>query len=425
MQVKKIIENYRSKTYNLLRWSEKFTKTDMVYLTKGGFWLTLGQIFSSISGLLLAVAFAHLIPQEIYGNYKYILSLVGILSALSLSGIGVSITQNTARGFEGSLEQGFWENLRWGILVILASLGGFIYYFLNENYTIAYSLLIAGTTYPILQSSSFYGSFLGGKREFKASTIIGIFRSIIPAFLIFLTIIFTQNLIIIITVYSLSHAITALFFYFYTIKKFKPNNKIDEKNINFGKHLSLMGSLGTVADNLESILIFHFFGGAQLAVYTFATALPKQFNFLKKAIQTMALPKLSQKSIPELKKIIPTKIAILFFSLIPVVGAYILSAPYIYKIFFPQYLDSVIYSQILSLYIFLFPSLFYTQALIAHARKKELYIINTVVPIISIILLITLLPIYGIWGAVATSIISKIIHFILIAFIFHKTLFFK
>lgn len=420
MQVKKIIENYRNKTYKFLRWSEKWTKTDMIYLTKGGFWLTLGQIFSSISGLLLAIAFAHLIPQEIYGNYKYILSLVGILSALSLSGIGVSITQNVARGFEGSLEQGFWENLRWGILVILASLGGFIYYFLNENHTIAYSLLIAGATYPILQSSSFYGSFLGGKREFKASTIIGIFRSIIPAFLIFITIIFTQNLLIIITVYSLSHALTALFFYFYTIKKFKPNNKIDERNIHFGKHLSLMGALGTVANNLESILIFHFFGGAQLAVYTFATALPKQFNFLKKAIQTMALPKLSQKSIPELKKIIPAKVTMLFFALIPAVGAFILSAPYIYKIFFPQYLDSVIYSQVLSLYILLFPSLFYTQALIAHAKKSYLYVTGVTLPIIQIISLIILLPVYGIWGAVFSTLILRLSNFIISLFLFNR-----
>lgn len=418
--MKNFIERQKNKTYKFLRWTEKWTKTDMVYFAKGGFWLTIGQFFSSISGLLLAIAFAHLIPKEIYGNYKYILSIIGILSATSLSGIGISITRDVARGFEGSLEKGFWENLRWGIITILASLAGFIYYFLQENYIIAYSLIIAGTTYPILQSASFFGSFLSGKKEFKISTIISIFRSIIPALCIFLTIFLTKNLIIIITVYSLSHTLTALFFYFYTVKKFKPNKLTDKENVNFGKHLSLMGVLGTISDNLESILIFHYLGASQLAIYTFATALPKQFNFLKKMIQTMAFPKMSQKSISELKENIPQKITKMFFALVPVVAGYIFIAPYIYKIFFPQYMESVIYSQVLSLYILLFPSLFFTQTLVAHAKKKHLYVTGVVTPVIQVASLVILVPAYGIWGAVFSTLILRLSNFVISLILFRK-----
>ena len=47
-----MIDKIKNKTYKLLRKSEKYTKTDMVYLTKGGFWLTLGQIISSTSAFL-------------------------------------------------------------------------------------------------------------------------------------------------------------------------------------------------------------------------------------------------------------------------------------------------------------------------------------------------------------------------------------
>ena len=74
-----MIKKIKEKIYNLLRWSEKYTKTDMVYLAHGGFWLSFGQIISSLSSFLLAIAFANLLPKETYGNYKYILSIASIL----------------------------------------------------------------------------------------------------------------------------------------------------------------------------------------------------------------------------------------------------------------------------------------------------------------------------------------------------------
>ena len=57
-----MIQKIRNKAYNVLRWSEKYTKTDMLYLAKGGSWFTVGQVVSSSSVLLLAIAFANLLP---------------------------------------------------------------------------------------------------------------------------------------------------------------------------------------------------------------------------------------------------------------------------------------------------------------------------------------------------------------------------
>jgi len=39
--------------YKKLRLSEKYTRTDMVYIAKGGFWLTFGQSITSILSLIL------------------------------------------------------------------------------------------------------------------------------------------------------------------------------------------------------------------------------------------------------------------------------------------------------------------------------------------------------------------------------------
>ena len=96
------MRNIRYKVKELLLRSEKYTKTDMLYLARGGFWLTLGQGLGIIAGLLLVIGFANLLPKEVYGNYKFILSLGGIIGAFTLTGMSIAVTQAVARGFEGN-----------------------------------------------------------------------------------------------------------------------------------------------------------------------------------------------------------------------------------------------------------------------------------------------------------------------------------
>src|SRR5438105_4073194 len=50
-----------------LRWSEKYTKTDMVYLARGGSLAFAGQGIALLASLTLAVAVSHFVSKEAYG----------------------------------------------------------------------------------------------------------------------------------------------------------------------------------------------------------------------------------------------------------------------------------------------------------------------------------------------------------------------
>jgi O-antigen/teichoic acid export membrane protein len=96
----------------------------------------------------------------------------------------------------------------------------------------------------------------------------------------------------------------------------------------------------------------------------------------------------------------------------------ILALPTIFQLLFPTYLDSVIYAQWLAISLIFIPELLFGQALVAHLQKRSLYIINISSNLLKIILLLILLPVYGIWGAVYTlllylfySMTVKIFHF--------------
>ncbi|TAL48880.1 hypothetical protein EPN83_02895 [Patescibacteria group bacterium] len=399
---------FRKKTYNLLRWSEQFTKTDMVYATKGGFWLTLNQFFYSLFAFLLAIAFANLVSKENFGNYKYILSLASIIGAFSLTGLGNAVMQSVARNFEGILRKSFWMSLRWSLPATAISLVGAFYYLANGNPVLGLSLVAVGLLTPILNSASLYLSFLNGKRDFRRISLYGALKAGFTSVLIFAILILTDRVLPIVLAYFASHTAITLFLYWRTLKVHRPNDNFEQKSISYGKHLSLINILGIIGDKVDSVLLFHFLGGAPLAVYAFATAVPNQVIALFRNIGLLTIPKFAQRDIPSVKKEIHNKSLRLLFVLALTTVAYWLAAKFLYQLFFPQYLESVGFSRFYSLILPISASIFYTSYLEAYMAIKEKYIMVGISNIVRIALMAALVVPFGIVGIISAQIITKL-----------------
>jgi len=392
----------------------------MVYLARGGFWLTLGQVVASASGFLLAIAFANLLPKETYGEYKYILSIVGLLSIPTLSGMSNALIRSVARGYEGSLIPAVRTKIKWGFLGGVAALALAGYYFYNDNTTLTFAFLIAGLFIPFHQAAQVNAALLNGRKLFDQSTKYKIISSIITTGGLIATVFFTQNIILIIISYFIINTISRFVLLAIIIKKFKPNKNTEKDTILLGKHLSFVQVLNTIAGQLDKILIWHFLGAAEVAIYSFALAPPRQIRGLTKKIPPLAMPKLAQKDIPTLKKTLPGKVAKLALIVAAVTIIYITAAPFIYHIFFPEYLDSIKYSQIFALSLIVYAIAPIGTTFTAHARKKSIYLSNTITPLVNIALLLVLLPIYNIWGAIAALLITRYFHAVLTLLLFKK-----
>lgn len=408
--------------YKLLRKSEKYTKTDMVYLAKGGFWLTLGQIVSSIASFLLAIAFANLLPKETYGTYKYILSILAILSITTLPGMGVAITQAVARGYDKSLSSALKLKIRWGLLGALASLGIATYYWLNHNETLSISFLIVAIFLPFMDTFNVYINFLEGKKNFRISTKFRIIIRILATSIMVATLFITNNIFIILLSYLLSYTVLRFIFVKITLNKYVNNTTSDLSAMSYGKHLSLMSILNLIAGQLDKILIFHYLGAAPMAIYAIAMAMPEEIKGVLRNIQSLALPKFAAQPEQEIKKTILSKI-IKFTSLIAVfVVIYILIAPYVFEIFFPQYLESITYSQIFAISLISASANLPLAALQSKKAKKALYIYNACTAILHIILLVVMMYFWGLMGAILAKVIYRYLNFFLIYFIFQKNI---
>jgi O-antigen/teichoic acid export membrane protein len=92
-------------------------------------------------------------------------------------------------------------------------------------------------------------------------------------------------------------------------------------------------------------------------------------------------------------------------------------APFIYKIFFPQYLNSIPYSQIFAISIVFVSSVLPLSALQAKLAKKELYKFNIIRSILQIILIYFLVKYYDLWGAIIARILMDFINLLVLSFL--------
>lgn len=421
------MSDFTPRIISLLRRGEAFFKIDMIYLAKGGSWMTFGQAINMLVGFLVSIAFANLFPKESFGIYKFVLAAVAMIGIFSFVDMGTAITQATARGFGNSLKQGFLANLKWSFGISLAGFVLSIYYYMNGNAILSFSFLLASILSPLIASASLYGAYLLGKKDFRRSAFYGVIRNVAPAAALILAVVFTGNLRVVISIYFLSAALVSLFLYWRTLRTYNGENKKEDPDlVSYGGHLGAMGIIGQVAGNIDKLLLFHYFGATSLAVYAFAIAPVEQLQSGKKILNALILTKLSERPFADLQKSALRRVGLLALYALVLVGIYVPLIPYFYRFFYPQYLDSVFYSQIYSLTLFGVIGSVLESHLVAHKKKKELYASRTIVPAVQIALFLLLIPPFGLIGLVAAQLAARffsgLLSYYLVMYPFKSTL---
>jgi O-antigen/teichoic acid export membrane protein len=362
------------------------------------------------------------LPREVYGNYKFILSAVSILGALSLAGMGTAVIQAVAAGKEGVLRDAVRTSLRWGVFPWAVALVMALYYFFVENIGLGIALIIAGTCMPLINAYSLSNSLFSGRKDFKRSTVFAMSSQIGTTLLLIVTAIFIHDAVVLVAVNFISSAIFASLFYFYIIRKYQPNNVTDPDMISYGKHVSYMNFFGTLANQLDKVLVFHFLGAAELAIYAFAIAIPEQVKGSYKNLFNIALPKMSSADPSLLRASVLDKVFRLTAVTILGVAVYYFAAPYIYAIFFPKYLDAVWYSQVYMLGLATVPGIALFSSYFQVKRDTvTLYKLTVLSNIVTIFLSVVLIYSYGLAGAVVENGVSWVVMLLINVYFFVKS----
>ena len=404
------MEKLKNKGLVGLKWLGDYLETDMVYVAKSGFWLTIGQIAGTFLAFGLSVFFANYVSKDIYGQYKFILSVTGILGALSLSGMGTVVIQAVAKGSEGILKDAVQTTLRWGSIILLFGLGSSVYYFINGNTTLGFSMLIASVALPLTNAFGLYGGYFSGKKNFKLSTLYWIVSQTLLTIGLVSIALLTKNVLALVGIYFLVSVTTSVWSYYHVLSKYHPNDIEDNSLVKYGKHVSLMNFFGTVSNQLDKILVFHYLGAVNLAIYAFSQAIPEQIKGSFKNLFSIALPKYAVLGDKDLRKSILKKTGQLTLISLTIVISYIIFVPFVFKIFFPKYIEAVVYSQVYMLGLIAIPgiSLFATYFQIKKATKT-MYKLTMMSNITTTILTFVLIYNFGLKGAVIENGVSWLI----------------
>ncbi len=343
----------REKAKRVLAWSQTYAKTDMVYVAKSGFWTTLNFAVGGAVALLLAAAFANLLPKETYGTYKYILSIAGAFGFLSLTGMNTAVTRATARGHDGALPESVRIQLRWNLIytAVLTCLGA--YYLVRHGaFALGVSLLILGALTPPAWAFATFSSLLAGKKDFKRSAKYSILGSLLYLAIMLIGIVFGRSPTWLVVAYAISNCLVYALLYALTIARYKPKGMDAAERremLDFSKHLSVVNVFATIAQQIDNIAVFKFLGPAQLAVYAFAGLMPDRIRNFGKTGMGIIMPKLSAKNLPEVMRSFRLRLVQSFAIGTLFAVGYVLIAPPLFRLLFPRYVDAILYSQLIAL----------------------------------------------------------------------------
>lgn len=390
---------------------QKTLKIDADYFIKGGFWLILGQIFTIIFGLISTVLFTHFLSESEYGIYKYLLSLAAIFSLFSLTGLGQSILQTAAKGFHGFYKEVLSINLKYNLGISAAALAGSLYYFINDNTTLALGCLTIAIIQPIINTYKYIPVYLIGTKQFAQSTKLNLFKMLFVTSTGIATLFLTNNILLLFAVYLSGNLVVNIFSqFFYKPETLKVPNEIYSHYISYAKNTSIRNIIGDIAYRIDNIVVFTQLGAAELAIYVVASVIPEQIKSSFKSLAKLFLPKLAQQTNIEIAKKNILKRSIQLFIIFLIVSiTYILLSPFIYTTLFPKYESAILLSQLLAISFPAAIALLPINLLQVHTKEKKLYMFNLISSAMTATLTVSLISIYGLMGAIIAKVVSRYI----------------
>lgn len=396
------------------------TSIDAKYLLRGGYWSVWDHVIDVIFGLVLAMAFARLLPQETYGVYSFVLSWLGIFSLFALSGITQAIIRSIANGYEGELQHGIKIKLRWGAISSALALGFAVYYFVIGNVVFGWSFLLVAIFLPIEQALGIVPLFLVAKERFQNNTFLNLAIRGAGFVTMFFVVLFTRSVPLMLVAYFVPDILIKLAVLRLEITVYQKNRKTSPETKPFATHLTAMNILGGVASKLDSVLTFHYLGAVELAIYKFASLPIDKFGSLVQTFLALSRIRFAKRDYAEIYPTLAKKLLIFNLVVIACTVPVYFFLPWAFKLFFPQYLEALAFARVLLIpFLFFFPNVIISLWL-AKAEVKKLYIIRVVYGVTRIIFYFILIPLYGLWGAVWGNVGATIIMNILVFVMFLK-----
>jgi O-antigen/teichoic acid export membrane protein len=353
-----------------------------------------------LSFITLAIVARGLSIEEmgVFQQYQIFIIIIGFFY---FNGLGGGVAQSVARGFLGTFFVA--RKLSFQLSLIASFIALALFYFYDDYIYIVISLL-----FPFAYGLNLWAKYYEGLNNIKlvaiGSNVISFLLLSLISLLYYLDI---MEIGLLVASYLLSKALVNLYFYFH-IKKIT-KIEVEKSSIKYGIKISFLAYYNVVANNIDKFIIMAFLEPIDLAIYVMADKFPEAS---KSIIQGISVPLMSQFSkLDGLSKSLRNKIQVLDIILIILILLGTILLPFLIDFAFgKKYIDSVYYSQILMLsIIFTVPATInftFIRSKLDASLFKKIQIRMSLVRVIGAVILI---PLYGLNGAVMSTIIYRVL----------------
>ncbi|MBW9222920.1 oligosaccharide flippase family protein [Methanothermococcus sp. SCGC AD-155-K20] len=419
--IRKFKEFYYSLKERIYLTAKKYSSKvglDLPYFIKGGFWLSFIQFFNTLKGFILSVVLANMLSKESFGEYSFVLSILGLAGIFALPGMSFAIIQSVARGYEGTYFKALREVFKYSWISSLILLGATVYTYFKGNFNLSTIFLILSVMFPFYSISGYYQSLLNGKKRFDILSKLSSFFNILSTLLTVVVVFITKSVFWIVVSTVLIQILICGYFSIFYIRKFIKNSEVDKSSIDFGKGISPSLALNSFANNFDSLIMVHFLGFSELAIFKIITLIPNQIKIFMNSLTPLILPKITSKDVSKEEIIKHFKKFLLLVILL--IGVYWIIAPFIFKWFYPKYYNYVWLSMIFHLSFISFLSILPLNYILKEKEKKFVSRYYNYSSIFLVIASFVFIYYMGLIGAIVARMLYRLFLIFLILYYFLK-----
>ena len=362
-------------------------------------------------GFLTIFVLVRVLDQEQFGLYQFILTCVSVCTVFCLPGLKNSVLQSVSRGhtgvFRAALTMSFFSSLlSCYIFLVLA-----LWFSQDSSLALFWGFLVASMLFPFAYGLRLWRQVKAAQENFsyllKAESISAFMSSFL---IISFTLLFPGNIIIPLVIVLFVPALQNLWVMKNLFSHIPKNASIEAGIIQYGIKTTFYSGTNIVANQIDKLLIFAFLSPAALAVYYAAERLSELAKSLSQNLASTLAPRFAKtgKYTPELDRIltfisvaIGVSILIFSFTLLPMLVVFL---------FGNEYSETIPYAQALMLSVAIGNhATFRNRFVNSQPDAKSNRDINLTVNISRILFSFLFIPTFGLYGAVASSILYRLL----------------
>jgi O-antigen/teichoic acid export membrane protein len=373
-------------------------------------WMFFAQVGVSSLAFLLTYVLANYVSNETVGSYRYILAVYSSISVFALIGLSTALSHSVSNGKTGSFFYAVKVKFKYSCFAVLIFFVMAAYaHFFQGNTTLGLALVIAGLTFPIIETFALYLPYLNGCSDFKKSALFLLTNRLLTTIFLVGVIFLNETLVSLMLAYCLGQILSVVILYSLTIASYPPNQEVDGDMLVYAKHVTLMSVIGAVTAQLDKYILFIFFGPVYLAKFWIASVLPQEVNRGVSIIVNTFFPRFASGGKTKNKSDAKKLYLISCLGMIVIIGGYVMLAPMLFAWLLPLHVDVVYMSSLLMIAYGFVPYYFVWQIFSAQKEVKIMYILNTLEPIILVVCYLILVPMFGVFGIIYTIFIKNLV----------------